>query len=164
MSKQKKKKETGRELNGSLDRSLLFWFSTNRNGFIRFQFNGSSLVDIEFRVRSVVFFDLHDRSETRSSSSRKQAHEILMTVTIFFTTLTSNGLTRQIRQLFPWRYMEFIPKNASSNKGGLSSRVAWRWKFWIRSVHVICARLVDRSNYGPFSKSAPLPDPTSSLI
>ena len=107
MSKQKKKKETGRELNGSLDRSLLFWFSTNRNGFIRFQFNGSSLVDIEFRVRSVVFFDLHDRSETRSSSSRKQAHEILMTVTIFFTTLTLNGLT-----------LEFIPKNASSNKGG----------------------------------------------
>ena len=42
----------------------------------------------------------------------------------FFTTLNPNGLTRQIRQLFPWRYMEFIPKNASSNKGGLSSRVA----------------------------------------
>ena len=97
----KKEKETGRELNGSLDRSLLFWFATNRNGFIRFQFNGSSLVDIEFRVRSVVFFDLHDRSETRSSSSRKQAHEILMTVTTFFTTLTPNGLTRRIRQLFP---------------------------------------------------------------
>ena len=67
---------------------------SNRNGFIRFQFNGSSLIDIEFSVRSVVFFDLHDRSETRSSSSRKQAHEIL-------TTLTPNGLTRQIRQLFP---------------------------------------------------------------
>ena len=49
----------------------------------------------------------YDRSETRSSSSRKQAHEILMTVTIFFTTLTLNGLT-----------LEFIPKNASSNKGG----------------------------------------------
>ena len=45
---------------------------SNRKGFIRFQFNSSSsLVDIEFRVRSVVFFDLHDRSETRSSSSRK---------------------------------------------------------------------------------------------
>ena len=72
------------------------------NGFIRFQFNSSSsLVGIEFRVRSVVFFDLHDRSETRSSSSRKQAHEILMTVTTFFTTLTPNGLTRRIRQLFP---------------------------------------------------------------
>ena len=57
---------------------------SNRNGFIRFQFNSSSsLVDIEFRVRPVVFFDLHDRSETRSSSSRKQAHEILTTVTIF---------------------------------------------------------------------------------
>ena len=57
---------------------------SNLNGFIRFQFNSSSsLVDIEFRVRSVVFFDLHDRSETRSSSSRKQAHEILRTVTIF---------------------------------------------------------------------------------
>ena len=81
---------------------------SNRNGFIRFQFNSSSsLVDIEFRVRSVVFFDLHDRSETRSSSSRKQAHEILTTVTIFFTTLTPNGLT-----------LEFIPKTASSNKGG----------------------------------------------
>ena len=62
----------------------------------------------------------------------------------FFTTLTPNGLTRQIRQLFPWRYKEFIPKNVSSNKGGLSSRVVWRSKFWIRSVHVICARLVDR--------------------
>ena len=82
----------------------------------------------------------------------------------FFTTLTPNGLTRQIRKLFPWRYMEFIPKNASSSKGGLSSRVAWRWKFWISSVHVICARLVDRSNYGPFSKSAPLRDPTSSPL
>ena len=82
----------------------------------------------------------------------------------FFCNFTPNCLTRQIRQLFPWRYMEFIPKDASSNKGGLSSRVAWTWKFWIRSVHVICARLVDRSNYGPFSKSAPLPDPTSSPI
>ena len=82
----------------------------------------------------------------------------------FFATLTPNGLTRQIRQLFPWRYMEFIPKDASSNKGGLSSRVAWTWKFWIRSVHVICARLVDRSNYGPFSKSEPFRDPTSSSI
>ena len=41
-----------------------------------------------------------------------------LTVTISFTTLTPNGLTRQIRQLFPWSYMEFIPKNASSNKGG----------------------------------------------
>ena len=82
----------------------------------------------------------------------------------FFTTLNPNGLTRQIRKLFPWRYMEFIPKNASSSKGGLSSRVAWRWKFWISRVHVICARLVDRSNYGPFSKSAPLRDPTSSPL
>ena len=63
---------------------------SNRNGFIRFQFNSSSsLVDIEFRVRSVVFFDLHDRSETRSSSSRKQAHEILMTVTFFFYNINS---------------------------------------------------------------------------
>ena len=25
-------------------------FAMNRNGFIRFQFNGSSLVDIEFRL------------------------------------------------------------------------------------------------------------------
>ena len=67
-----------------------FGLPSNRNGFIRFQFNSSSsLVNIEFRVRS----------ETKSSSSRKQAHEILMTVTIFFTTLTPNGLTRQITML-----------------------------------------------------------------
>ena len=73
-----------------------------RTAMVLFAFNSmASLVDIEFRVRSVVFFDLHDRSETRSSSSRKQAHEILMTVRTFFTTLTPNGLTRQIRQLFP---------------------------------------------------------------
>ena len=65
----KKEKETGRELNGSLDRSLLFWFAFEPQWW-----------------------------------------------------------------------------------------VAWTWKFWIRSVHVICARLVDRSNYGSFSKSAPLRD------
>ena len=43
----------------------------------------------------------------RNQIQFKQAHEILMTVTIFFTTLTLNGLT-----------LEFIPKNASSNKEG----------------------------------------------
>ena len=161
----KKEKETGRELNGSLHRSLLCWFAFEPQWFYSLSIQWL-LFSRWYRISCplIVFFGVHVRSETRSSSSRKQAHEILMTVTIFFTTLTPNGLTRQIRQLFPWRYMEFIPKNASSNKGGLSSRVAWRWKFWIRSVHVICARLVDRSNYGPFSKSAPLRDPTSSPL
>ena len=33
MSKQKKEKETGRELNGSLDRSLLFWFAFESQRF-----------------------------------------------------------------------------------------------------------------------------------
>ena len=33
MSKQKKEKETGRELNGSLDRSLLFWFAFESQWF-----------------------------------------------------------------------------------------------------------------------------------
>ena len=34
----------------------------------------------------------------------------------------------------------------------LSSRVEPRFKFWIRSVHVVCASLIERSNYAPFSK------------
>ena len=33
MSKQKREKETGRELNGSLDRSLLFWFAFESQWF-----------------------------------------------------------------------------------------------------------------------------------
>ena len=137
---------------------------SNRNGFIRFQFNSSfSLVYIEFLVRSScssAYMIAPKADPVRLESKRMKSLWQLQ----YFTTLTPSGLTRQIRQLFPWRYIEFIPKDASSNKGGLSPRIAWTWKFWIRSVHVICARLVDRSNYGPFSKSAPFRDPTSSSI
>ena len=91
---------------------------SNRNGFIRFQFNSSfSLVYIEFLVRSSsssAYMIAPKPDPVRLESKRMKSLWQLQ----YFTTLTPSGLTRQIRQLFPWRYMEFIPKNASSNKGG----------------------------------------------
>ena len=119
MSKQKKKKKLGE--NWMVIHSIEVYCSglpSNRNGFIRFQFNSSfSLVYIEFLVRSSsssAYMIAPKADPVRLESKRMKSLWQLQ----YFTTLTPSGLTRQIRRLFPWRYMEFIPKNASSNKGG----------------------------------------------
>ena len=115
MSKQKKEKKPGENWMVHSIEVYCCGLPSNRNGFIRFQFNSSfSLVYIEFLVRSSsssAYMIAPKSDPVRLESKRMKSLWQLQ----YFTTLTPSGLTRQIRQLFPWRYMEFIPKNFSIN-------------------------------------------------
>ena len=63
---------------------------SKHNGFMCFQLNSSSCRCYRISCPLIVLFGVHVCSETRSTSPQKQAHEILMTVTI---SLTPNSLT-----------------------------------------------------------------------
>ena len=58
---------------------------SKHNGFMRSQFNSSSCRCYRISCPVIVFFGVHVCSETKSSSPQKQAHGILMTVTLFYT-------------------------------------------------------------------------------
>ena len=53
-----------------------------------------------------------------------------------------------------WEKLPYCNGGVKTEHAGfsLSSGVAWTFKFWIRSLHVDCASLIERTNYAPFSK------------